>query len=69
MTGSRVVALGHYQPDRGLTNDELAAMVDTSDEWIVSRVGIRTRRIAGAVVRLRWRPFVRRPDHPVPVRP
>lgn len=46
MTGSRVVALGHYQPDRVLTNDELAGMVDTSDEWIVSRVGIRSRRIA-----------------------
>ncbi|MFE0047442.1 beta-ketoacyl-ACP synthase III [Streptomyces albireticuli] len=46
MTGSRVLALGHYQPARVLTNDELAAMVDTSDEWIRSRVGIRTRRIA-----------------------
>ncbi|MFJ6934985.1 beta-ketoacyl-ACP synthase III [Streptomyces sp. NPDC101132] len=47
MTGSRVVALGHYQPARILTNEDLAAMVDTSDEWIRSRVGIRTRRIAG----------------------
>ncbi|GHF51549.1 3-oxoacyl-[acyl-carrier-protein] synthase 3 protein 4 [Streptomyces mashuensis] len=47
MTGSRVLALGHYQPSRVLTNDELATMVDTSDEWIRSRVGIRTRRIAG----------------------
>ncbi|GGR18411.1 beta-ketoacyl-ACP synthase III [Streptomyces netropsis] len=46
MTGSRVLALGHYQPSRVLTNDDLAAMVDTSDEWIRSRVGIRTRRIA-----------------------
>ncbi|MGW2599326.1 beta-ketoacyl-ACP synthase III [Streptomyces klenkii] len=46
MTGSRVLALGHYQPARVLTNDELAAMVDTSDEWIRSRVGIRTRRVA-----------------------
>lgn len=47
MTGSRVVALGHYQPAKVLTNDDLAAMVDTSDEWITSRVGIRTRHIAG----------------------
>ncbi|EMF02627.1 ketoacyl-ACP synthase III [Streptomyces mobaraensis NBRC 13819 = DSM 40847] len=47
MSGSRVIALGHYQPAKVLTNDELAAMVDTSDEWIRSRVGIRTRRIAG----------------------
>ncbi|QES47358.1 3-oxoacyl-ACP synthase [Streptomyces venezuelae] len=47
MTASRVVALGHYQPAKVLTNDDLAAMVDTNDEWIRSRVGIRTRRIAG----------------------
>jgi len=46
MTGSRVVALGHYQPARVLTNDELATMVDTTDEWIRSRVGIRTRHLA-----------------------
>ena len=46
MTGSRVVALGHYQPERVLTNDELATMVDTTDEWITSRVGIKTRHIA-----------------------
>ncbi|MGW7356971.1 beta-ketoacyl-ACP synthase III [Streptomyces sp. NPDC054802] len=47
MTGTRVVALGHYQPAKVLTNDDLAAMVDTSDEWIRSRVGIRTRHVAG----------------------
>ncbi|WP_274563943.1 beta-ketoacyl-ACP synthase III [Streptomyces spiramyceticus] len=47
MAGSRVVALGHYQPAKVLTNDDLAAMVDTSDEWITSRVGIRTRHVAG----------------------
>ncbi|GAA0314214.1 ketoacyl-ACP synthase III [Streptomyces polychromogenes] len=47
MTGSRVVALGHYQPAKVLTNEDLAAMVETSDEWILSRVGIRTRHIAG----------------------
>ncbi|SDU56370.1 beta-ketoacyl-ACP synthase III [Jiangella alkaliphila] len=46
MTGSRVVAVGHHQPDRVLTNAELATMVDTSDEWIRSRVGIETRHIA-----------------------
>lgn len=44
--GSRILALGHYQPARVLTNDELARMVDTSDEWIRDRVGIVTRRIA-----------------------
>jgi 3-oxoacyl-[acyl-carrier-protein] synthase-3 len=43
---SRIVSLGHYQPSRVLTNDELAQMVDTNDEWIRDRVGIVTRRIA-----------------------
>jgi 3-oxoacyl-[acyl-carrier-protein] synthase III len=43
---SRIAALGHYQPSRVLTNDDLATMVDTSDEWIRDRVGIVTRRIA-----------------------
>ncbi|MGY5001992.1 beta-ketoacyl-ACP synthase III [Streptomyces griseus] len=47
MTGSRVVALGHYQPAKVLTNDDLAALVDTSDEWITSRVGIKTRHVGG----------------------
>lgn len=45
-TGSRIVAVGHYQPARVLTNDELAKTVDTTDEWIRSRVGIVARRIA-----------------------
>ncbi|WP_405778552.1 beta-ketoacyl-ACP synthase III [Streptomyces sp. NBC_00859] len=47
MFGSRLVALGHYQPQKVLTNEVLAEMVDTSDEWIQSRVGIRTRHVAG----------------------
>ncbi|MFE9684373.1 beta-ketoacyl-ACP synthase III [Streptomyces sp. NPDC002701] len=47
MNGSRVTAVGHYQPARILTNEDLAELVDTSDEWITSRVGIRTRHIAG----------------------
>jgi 3-oxoacyl-[acyl-carrier-protein] synthase III len=45
-TGTRIVSLGHYQPSRVLTNDELAQMVDTNDEWIRTRVGISERRIA-----------------------
>lgn len=44
--GSRLVALGHYQPSRVLTNDQLAELVDTNDEWIRERVGIVARRIA-----------------------
>ena len=43
---SRILSLGHYQPSRVLTNDDLAQMVDTNDEWIRDRVGIATRRIA-----------------------
>jgi 3-oxoacyl-[acyl-carrier-protein] synthase-3 len=35
-------------PDKVLTNEDLAKMVDTNDEWIVSRTGIRERRIAGS---------------------
>jgi 3-oxoacyl-[acyl-carrier-protein] synthase III len=45
--GARILAFGGYQPARVITNDELAAAVDTSDEWIRSRVGIASRRIAG----------------------
>ena len=41
-----ITGLGCHVPERVLTNDELATMVDTSDEWISSRTGIRERRIA-----------------------
>jgi len=34
-----------WVPDYRLTNDELATMVDTSDEWIMQRIGIKERRI------------------------
>ncbi|MEH1011747.1 beta-ketoacyl-ACP synthase III [Micromonospora sp. CPCC 206060] len=44
--GSRIVALGHYQPSRVVTNDEIAQLVETNDEWIRDRVGIVSRRIA-----------------------
>ncbi|GGR99199.1 3-oxoacyl-[acyl-carrier-protein] synthase 3 protein 4 [Streptomyces aureoverticillatus] len=47
MPGSRIAAVGHYQPAKVLTNEDLTGMVDTSDEWIRSRVGIRTRHLAG----------------------
>lgn len=45
-TAGRILSIAHHQPTRVLANDELAAMVDTSDEWIRSRVGITTRHIA-----------------------
>jgi 3-oxoacyl-[acyl-carrier-protein] synthase III len=43
---SVVLGCGHYLPERVLTNAELAALVDTSDEWITERTGIRRRHIA-----------------------
>jgi len=47
MTPNAVITgWGMYAPSRVMTNDELATMVDTSDEWIVTRTGIRERRIA-----------------------
>jgi 3-oxoacyl-[acyl-carrier-protein] synthase III len=46
--GSRIVALGHYQPSRIVTNDDLASTIDTNDAWIKDRVGIAERRIADA---------------------
>jgi 3-oxoacyl-[acyl-carrier-protein] synthase-3 len=45
-TGSRIVAMGHYQPARVVTNDNLAGIVDTDDAWIRERVGIAERRVA-----------------------
>ncbi|HEX5303250.1 MAG TPA: beta-ketoacyl-ACP synthase III [Streptosporangiaceae bacterium] len=47
VAGARVLSLGGYQPANVVTNDDLAARVDTSDEWIRSRVGIVSRRYAG----------------------
>ncbi len=46
MKYSRIVGSGSYLPPRIVTNHELARRVDTSDEWIVSRTGIRQRHIA-----------------------
>jgi 3-oxoacyl-[acyl-carrier-protein] synthase-3 len=43
-----ITGLGGWVPERVLTNDELSTMVDTSDEWIVERTGIRERRLASA---------------------
>ncbi|NGX60947.1 MAG: 3-oxoacyl-[acyl-carrier-protein] synthase 3 [Chlamydiae bacterium] len=45
---ARVLSTGSYLPERVLTNHDLEQMVDTSDEWIVSRTGMRERRIARA---------------------
>ena len=45
--GARVLAFGGYQPANVVSNEDLAKTVDTTDEWIRSRVGIASRRIAG----------------------
>ena len=44
--GARISALGVHVPERVLTNDEISQFLDTSDEWILTRTGIRERRIA-----------------------
>lgn len=46
MTWAAITGWGMYVPERVLSNAELERMVDTSDEWIVTRTGIRERRIA-----------------------
>ena len=43
---SRIIATAAKAPDQVITNDDLAKIVDTSDEWIVQRTGVRERRIA-----------------------
>jgi 3-oxoacyl-[acyl-carrier-protein] synthase III len=46
MTGAKILGFGGYQPDKVVTNDDLAKLVDTNDEWIRTRVGIQQRRYA-----------------------
>lgn len=46
MKKARIIGTGSYLPEKILTNAELERMVDTSDEWIVSRTGMKERRIA-----------------------
>ncbi|MEW5703154.1 MAG: beta-ketoacyl-ACP synthase III [Pseudomonadota bacterium] len=46
MRHSRIAGCGSYLPERVLTNADLAKLVDTSDEWIVERTGIRKRHVA-----------------------
>jgi 3-oxoacyl-[acyl-carrier-protein] synthase-3 len=62
MSPAHVVGWGKYVPERVVTNDDLARMVDTSDEWIRTRTGISERRIAAEeettssmAIRAAWR--------------
>lgn len=62
---ARVIGCGGYLPERIVTNAELAERLDTSDEWIVQRTGIRERHVAAPgeftsdlalhAARARWR--------------
>ncbi|UCF07041.1 MAG: ketoacyl-ACP synthase III [bacterium] len=45
-TGATFVGIGYYLPEKVLSNFDLEKMVDTSDEWILTRTGIRERRVA-----------------------
>ena len=44
MPNAVFLGTGHFVPDRVVTNDELAKLMDTSDEWIQQRTGIQQRR-------------------------
>ncbi len=46
MSFSRIIGTGSYLPEKKLSNRDLESMVDTSDEWIYTRTGIRNRHIA-----------------------
>ena len=43
---SEIIGFGHYLPEKVLTNDDLSKMVETNDEWISTRTGIRSRHIS-----------------------
>lgn len=47
MVKARIVGTGSYLPEKVLTNQDLERLVETSDEWIVSRTGMKERRLAG----------------------
>ena len=46
MMTARIAGIGAYVPENLITNDDLAKIVDTNDEWIRTRTGIRERRIS-----------------------
>ena len=63
---SRIIGTGSYLPKRILTNKELAKTVETSDDWIVERTGIRQRHIAAdneTTADIAYQAALRAPDH------
>ena len=59
MRSSTILGVGHYVPTKVVTNDDLAKLMPTSDEWIQQRTGIKERRLtppAGVASHLRLAP-------------
>jgi 3-oxoacyl-[acyl-carrier-protein] synthase-3 len=52
MSGGRIIGWGTALPDKVLTNDDLSAMMDTNDEWITERTGIKRRHVGGTTASL-----------------
>ena len=52
MTGLKITGWGSALPEKILTNDDLSKMVDTTDEWIIERTGIRERHIGGTTAEI-----------------
>jgi 3-oxoacyl-[acyl-carrier-protein] synthase-3 len=52
MPGSRIIGWGTALPEKVLTNDDLSAMMDTNDEWITERTGIKRRHVGGSTASL-----------------
>ena len=48
MNGLKLIATGRALPERAMTNDDMRQFVDTSDEWISTRTGIRQRYFCGS---------------------
>jgi 3-oxoacyl-[acyl-carrier-protein] synthase-3 len=60
---SRILGTGSYLPEQVRTNADLEKMVDTSDEWITVRTGIKERRIAAENETTRYGPYCCRKSH------
>ena len=52
MTGGRIIGWGTALPEKVLTNAELSTMMDTNDEWITERTGIKRRHVGGSTATL-----------------
>lgn len=50
MLTGKIIGLGSYQPPKILTNDDLSKIVETNDEWITERTGIKERRVSDGII-------------------